>query len=219
MCGRYALYGPVSRLRERFDLDAIADFAPRYNIAPTQFAPVIGRERGGPRTLTLAKWGLIPSWVKDPATLNRPINAKAETVATKPMFRHAFRHRRVLVPARGFYEWQQRAGHKQPWFIGMADGDLFGFGGLLETWRGPEGELATFALITTPPNERCATIHDRMPLIVAPQDHADWLDPTFAGAAALLKPYPAEEMRAYRVGMAVNRAANEGPGLVEPLAE
>lgn len=217
MCGRYALYGPVSRLRERFGLDDIPDFAARYNIAPTQFAPIVEGGRSAPRKLTFAKWGLIPSWVTDPAAINQPINAKAETVAQKPMFRHAFRHRRVLVPARGFYEWQQCAGGKQPWFIGMADGDLFGFGGLAETWRGPQGDIVSFVLITTPANALCAAIHERMPLIVAPRDCASWLDPAFPGAAALLQPYPAEAMRAHRVGLAVNRAANEGPQLVEPL--
>lgn len=219
MCGRYALYGPVSRLRERFDVEDIPDFAPRYNIAPTQSVPVIAPAPGGARGLTFARWGLIPSWVRDPAKLHHPINAKAETLAEKPMFRNAFRHGRVLVPARGFYEWQQRAGGKQPWFIGMADGDLFAFGGLAETWRGPQGELTTFTLITTPANALCAAIHDRMPLIVPARDYASWLDPANADAAGLLQPYAAQEMRAWPVGPTVNRAANEGPALIEPLPE
>lgn len=180
MCGRYALYGPISRASRQFDVDIGCDdfeilprdalnpfgWTDRYNIAPTQAAPVI-YGTGEPRGILAARWGLLPGWIKEPGRLSQPINAKIETAAEKPMFRHAFRRSRVLVPACGFYEWQPVTGGKQPYFIRPPGGImLFGLGGLLERWNGPDGEVLTFAILTTAVKELVRPIHDRMPVTI-----------------------------------------------------
>lgn len=232
MCGRYALYGPISRAVAQFDL-AYDDFeriprdapdpfawADRYNIAPTQFAPVIHGvdER---RELLVARWGLLPSWVKEPGERAHPINARIETAAEKPMFRHAFRRARILVPASGFYEWKPGPDFKRPYFIRPAGGEaMFGFGGLLERWSGPDGDVLSFAILTTAANELMRPIHDRMPVIIQSQDYAAWLDPALSDAdrvRALAGGYPAERMEAHAVGRAVGNPRAQGPGLVEPV--
>ena len=178
MCGRFALYAPISRHRDHFNVpDDGFDFSPRYNLAPSQVAPIIRADAAGNRTFLLALWGLIPSWAKVTEDLPKPINAKAETAAIKPMFRHAFRQSRVLVPADAFYEWKPLAGQKQPYLIHMKDYEPFGMGGLLEFWQGPAGEVATFTILTTAPNALMAEIHNRMPVIIRPENYAEWLDP------------------------------------------
>jgi putative SOS response-associated peptidase YedK len=169
----------------------------------------------------MARWGLLPSWVKDPAERHHPINAKAETAAILPMFRQAYRKSRVLVPADGFYEWKALAGGKQPYLIRMRDGSPFGMAGLLEHWQGPEGEVVTFAILTTEPNPLMAEIHNRMPVIVRPEDYGLWLDPALGDADSLrplAAPFPAQFMEAYPVSRKVGNPANEGPGLIEPEA-
>lgn len=222
MCGRYALYGPHSRLQAHFATTNDLDPAPHFNIAPSQTVPVVRLSPEGQRDFLLARWGLIPSWVKDPAELNQPINAKAETAALKPMFRHAFRKSRVLVPADCFYEWKLVAGKKQPYLVRMRDESPFGMAGLLEHWAGPEGEILTFAILTTEPNPLMAGIHTRMPAIVQTQDYEQWLDPKLSDVErlqAMLGPYPERLMQAYPVSSKVNRPANDGPDLIEPLRE
>lgn len=219
MCGRYALYGPQSRYKDTFSTENDPDFAARYNIAPSQVVPVVRADDGGSRVFTLAKWGLIPSWAKDADNLPKPINAKAETAAIKPMFRHAFRKSRVLVPATAFYEWKLIGGKKQPFLIQMKDGEPFGMGGLLEHWTSPTGEVATFTILTTAPNALMAEIHDRMPVIVSQANYADWLDPAVSDVTQLQSiagPYPEQLMSAYPVSTAVNSPANEGATLVAP---
>jgi putative SOS response-associated peptidase YedK len=178
MWGRFAPYQPLPKLRDQFKVpdDGFA-FAPRYNLAPSQMAPIVRADQDGRRTLLLALWGLIPSWAKVTENLPKPINAKAETAAIKPMFRHAFRQSRVLVPADAFYEWKPVAGQKQPYLIHMKDNEPFGMGGLLEFWQGPAGEVATFTLLTTTANALMAGIHNRMPVIIRPENYAEWLDP------------------------------------------
>lgn len=221
MCGRYALYGPVSRYREHFGVEDDFDFRPRYNIAPSQALPVIRRDVEGRRAFVPARWGLIPSWVKEPAELSQPINAKSETAAVKPMFRHAFRRNRILVPAAAFYEWKAEAGRKQPYLIRMRDGAPFGMAGLLEHWTGSEGEIQTFAILTTAPNALMAGIHNRMPAIVAPEQYSDWLDPGVTDVEKLLGmlgPYPERRMEAYPVSRRVNSPANDDPGLIDRIA-
>lgn len=155
--------------------------APRFNVAPSQVLPVVRQDGDGHRAFLMARWGFIPSWAKDTEGMPKPINAKAETAAIKPMFRHAFRKSRVLVPADAFYEWKVVAGKKQPYLIRMRDQSPFGMAGLLEHWHGPEGEgegeAVTFTILTTEPNPLMATIHDRMPAIIRPKDYASWLDP------------------------------------------
>ena len=220
MCGRYALYGPHSRLREQFGVEP-ADLEERYNIAPSQDASIVRCGAEGERELISARWGLLPSWVKEPGKLAQPINAKIETAGEKPMFRHAFKRSRVLVPASGFYEWVPVAGYKQPHFIRPVGGEaLFGFGGLLEHWEGPEGQVLTFAILTTAANDLMRPIHDRMPVIVRPEDYADWLDPGVTDANLLRQlagEYPPAAMETYPVGRAVGNPRAQGPGLVERL--
>lgn len=222
MCGRYALYGPHSRYREQFGTADDFDLAPRFNIAPSQVVPVVRQGADGLRHFVMARWGLIPSWVKDPSQVNQPINAKAETAAIKPMFRHPFRAGRVLVPANAFYEWKVIAGKKQPYLIRMQDESPFGFAGLLERWHNADGEVVTFAILTTEPNSLMAEIHNRMPAIVRPGDYGAWLDMGLTDVETLqgmIGPYPERFMEAYPVSRKVSSSASEGPDLVVPLAE
>lgn len=221
MCGRYALSGPSSRYQFHFGIQAGFDFAPHFNAAPSQFLPVVRRLADGSRACSLAQWGLIPSWVRDPADIGHPINAKAETVAIKPMFRHAFRKSRVLVPADAFYEWKPVAGGKQPYAIRLRDGSPMGLAGLLEHWNAPSGEaLLTFTVLTTTANSLMRPIHDRMPAIIRPEDYALWLDPDFGDVGRLqsmLGPYPERLMEAHPVSKRVNSPANDDPDLLEAL--
>jgi putative SOS response-associated peptidase YedK len=220
MCGRYSLTTPVEGMRRLFDFPELPNLAPRYNIAPTQEAPVIRRDEQGARHMALLRWGLIPSWAKDRAIGNRLINARSETVASKPAFRGAFRSRRCLVPADGFYEWQSEGGKKLPWRIGLAGGASFAFAGLWERWQDKteNAGVESFTIITTDANETVRPIHGRMPVILAPGDHEQWLaasDP--ARLAGLLRPYAGRDLRAYRVGTAVNSPRNDGPACIAPL--
>jgi putative SOS response-associated peptidase YedK len=219
MCGRYALYGPQSRLGEQFGVES-ADLEQRYNIAPSQDAPIVRSGADGERELISARWGLLPSWVKEPGKLAQPINAKVETAGEKPMFRLPFKRSRVLVPASGFYEWVPVAGCNQPYFIRPVGGEaLFGFGGLLEHWDGPEGQVLTFAILTAAANDLVRPIHDRMPVIIRPEDYAAWLDPGVTDVhlvRELAGEYPPDEMKAYPVGRGVGNPRSQGPNLVEP---
>jgi putative SOS response-associated peptidase YedK len=225
MCGRYALYGPRSRLREQFDLDEGFDFGPRYNIAPTTKVLIVHPGPGGRRVGSLYRWGLIPGWAKDAAIGAKLNNARAETVADKPAFRAAFRRWRCIVPASGFYEWKavQEDGRtvKQPYFVRPRDeNDLFGFAGLTERWVSPEGEeIHSCCIITTDANSLMMPIHDRMPVILSPDEYGAWLEPTNTNAEALrafLRPADAAGMVAYPVSRAVNSARIDSPTLVEP---
>lgn len=220
MCGRYALYSPQSRLRGQFGV-APADLEERFNIAPSQDAPIVRCGADGARELIAAHWGLLPAWVKVPGKLAQPINAKIETAGEKSMFRHAFKRSRVLVPASGFYEWVPVAGYKQPYFIRPVGGEaLFGLGGLLEHWEGPEGPVLSFAILTTAANELMRPIHDRMPVIIRPKDYAAWLDPEITDAnlvRELANEYPSADMEAYPVGRAVGNPRAQGPELVRPV--
>jgi putative SOS response-associated peptidase YedK len=218
MCGRYALYGPVKRKRvEDRWFDDLAGFGSRYNIAPTEAAPVMRLVDGKP-VVALLRWGLIPYWAKDPAMGGRLINARADTLAEKPAFRDACRARRCLVPARGFYEWKKVPGGKQPWYVTSADGTMLAFAGLWERWRPAGGEpLLSFTIVTTDATEPIKEIHGRMPAIIEPAEFDAWLhgeDPP-----ALMRPCPPENLIAYRVSTAVNRAGADDPALIEPLPE
>lgn len=216
------MYGPVSRYREHFGVEDDFEFHPRYNIAPSQTLPVVSAAPDGRRSFVAARWGLLPSWVKDPAEFAQPINAKAETAAVKPMFRHAFRKSRVLVPADAFYEWQAAPDGKQPYLVRMRDESPFGMAGLLEHWAGPEGGVRTFAILTTTPNPLMAGIHHRMPAIISPEQYAVWLDPALTDVErllGLLGPYPERLMEAYPVSRKLNSPANDGPDLTIPSPE
>ncbi len=218
MCGRYTLKMPIALVTEELDLDRPEfEVAARYNIAPTQRLPVLTQEQ--PRHLQLMRWGLIPSWAKDPSIGSKMINARAETLAEKPAFRMALQERRCLIPADGFYEWQQTGFGKLPQHIHLISGNLLTFAGLWESWRDGEGrELRSFTIITTTPNALMATIHDRMPVIIPPSKRAVWLDPATGPAEvqALLMPLPDGLLTTQTVGDLVNSPRNDGPELLWP---
>ena len=204
---------------------AMGEHAPRYNIAPSQGILVVRAAPDGvdgAREAAVLRWGLVPSWAKDPDIGNRMINARAETVAEKPSFRAAFRRRRCLVPATGFYEWQAANGPKTPYNIGMADGGLFAMAGLWEHWTAPDGAaVETCAILTTEANELLRPIHARMPVIVAPGDFDLWLDPALAMPELLeplLRPFDPAAMAAHPVSRHVNNVRNDDPACLESVA-
>jgi putative SOS response-associated peptidase YedK len=219
MCGRYS-FTPDTTFAERFGIeDQQLTLLPHYNVAPAQAMPVI--VRNSPNRVVEMKWGLIPSWSKEPQTKFSTINARAETLTASPTYRGPFRSRRCLVPASAFYEWQQTSQGKQPYCIRLKGTELFAFAGLYDVWRDAEGtELYSYTIITTAPNELVAPIHNRMPVILHPDDEGTWLNKETnpARLQALLAPYPAEEMEAYRVSRAVNNPANESAELMQPVA-
>ena len=226
MCGRYALYGPASRIREQFDLDDGFDFEPRYNIAPTTTVWIIWPGADGGRVSRLCRWGLIPPWAEDVSIGTKLINARAETVAEKPAFRTAFRRGRCLLPANGFYEWKsvQEGGRtlKQPYYVRPQDErNLFAFAGLSERWVSPAGEeIDSCCIITTAANALMTPIHDRMPVIVGTTDYAAWLDPSNSdadGLRALLRPAESGDMIAYPVSRAVDSSRGDSPTFVDPV--
>jgi len=216
MCGRYKLSRRKQIIEERFDVPPgeAEEWAPRYNIAPTQSVPVIRQHPKEPRrVMNLMRWGLVPAWAKDLSDSARRINARSETAATLPAFREAFQHRRCLVPADGFYEWQRAKGSKQPYCFEVNGGELFAFAGLWERWKEPSGAwLKSFSILTTTPNAVTSGVHDRMPVILDRADYDLWLDPGMTKAGELvgmLRPLPAELMRSYPVSSRVNHVAND----------
>ena len=221
MCGRFALLATGSEIAETFALTETPQLAPRYNIAPTQpVAAIRLHPHSGQREWTHFHWGLIPSWAKEPNMGARMINARSETVAEKPAFRAAFKRRRCLVPASGFYEWQKTGSSKQPMYIHPADAPLFAFAGLWETWQIPGGgELDSCTILTTTPNSLMRAIHDRMPVILEPEDFAMWLDPGERpeNGLHLLRPFSPEKMSTYPVSTFVNNPRNEGPNCIAPV--
>ncbi len=222
MCGRFSLGASATTLVAQFALFEAPSWTPRYNIAPTQEVLVVVRDpTNAQRQARLYRWGLIPSWAKDPAIGNQLINAKAETAATKPAFRSAFRKRRCLILADGFFEWKKENRHKQPYYIRLEDGRPFAFAGLWEHWEGPEGKaIDSCTILTATPNDLLRPLHHRMAVIMGPEDYDLWLDPAIQEAERLqplLRSYPAEAMTAYPVSTRVNNPANDSPDLVESL--
>ena len=195
---------------------------PNYNVAPSQEVAAIVEGGGGERRLELLRWGLIPAWADDPGIGSRMINARSETAAEKPSFRKAFKERRCLIPADGFYEWQKTNGGKQPYHLKMRDGRLFAFAGLWESWKGDEeGEIRSCTILTTDANDLVGEVHHRMPVILPPETYDLWLDPAVREAEQLLSvllPYPTEDMEAYPVSRRVNNPSNDEPGCVESVA-
>lgn len=226
MCGRFTLRAPASVIAEQFSLFDLPSLSPRYNIAPTQTVAVVrqvGEPGGAGRELVNLRWGLIPHWAKDPAIGNKMINARSESVAEKPAYRTALRRRRCLVVADGFYEWRPAGRRKQPYFMHMKGDRPFGFAGLWETWEGPENSyIESCTIITTDANALMAPIHDRMPVIVEPEDYDLWLDisvqdpPRFL---PLLRPYQGDLLVAEPVGTRVNSPANDDAACIAPLTE
>lgn len=214
MCGRYALTSSPAVIAERFHLLWVPEIPPHYNIAPSQMVPVV-RETDAGRQLAFLKWGLIPHWARDTHIGARLINARAETLATKPAFRDAYRHRHCLVPADAFYEWKPVAGRKQPYCIRLRDRSPFGMAGLWERWKASDGQLVeTCTIVTVDANSLVASLHDRMPLILAPADYDAWLA---ADAAAMPHAVPAEAMVAYPVSPLVSNARNDVPACLDPI--
>lgn len=219
MCGRFALKSPPAKLVERFGLDECVDFAPRYNIPPGTDIPVIRQSPEGKRVLHLLRWGLVPHWAKDPSIGNKLSNARGESVAEKPSFRDAFRRRRCLIPADGFYEWKTEDKVKQPYFISLKSGEPLAMGGLWESWRRPDGEiLRTACIITTGPNDIMEPIHDRMPVILRTEVWQAWLEAPVEDIQSLVFPYDADAMQAWQVDRRVSRTVDDDAGLIELIA-
>lgn len=219
MCGRFTLATNTQKLAEAFaEFEVPADLPPRYNVAPSQ--PVAVVANNGQHKVEFFQWGLIPSWAKDPKIGNQMINARAETLAEKASFKNAYKRRRCLVLADGFYEWKKEGDNtKTPVYIRLASGEPFAFGGLWEMWQTAEDFILSCTIITTSPNELMAQIHNRMPLILPRDTYEQWLDPaerTPDQLNGLLKPYPAELMTAYPVSKLVNSPKNDSPVLIEP---
>ncbi len=221
MCGRFTLSQPVEAIASVFQLNEVPKLEPRYNIAPTQLVPTLHKTEQNERQFQMLRWGLIPSWAKDPAIGAKLINARAETVAEKPSFRSAFRHRRCLVIADGFYEWRRQEGKKQPFYFRLQNEQPFAFAGLWEHWQDPNGEVIdSCTIITTEANEILQPIHDRMPVILNPNDYDLWLDPTVEKPEQLqqlLQPYSSRAMTSYPVSTKVNKPTNDTPELINSL--
>jgi putative SOS response-associated peptidase YedK len=228
MCGRYVIISTPEAIRALFRYGEQPNFPPRYNVAPTQPVPIV-RLVDGKRSFTLMRWGLLPSWVKDPKTFPLLINARGESVLDKPAFRNAMRRRRCLIPTDGFYEWQASGTTgppKRPYFVRAkrdADGGVppLAFAGLYETWTGPNGEeVDTAAIITTTANRTLSAVHERMPVFVAPEAFDLWLDCANVEAdvaAALIAPADEALLEVYEVSTAVNRVVNDSAALIAPV--
>ena len=223
MCGRFTLTATPDAVARAFELDEAPRLEPRFNIAPGQGIATIHASEADERAVVLRRWGLIPRWARDPRIGSRLINARSETVAEKPSFRDAFRRRRCLVPADGFFEWAAASsGPRQPWYIGITGHACFAIAGLYESWEDPQGErIDTCVLLTTDANERLRPIHARMPVILAPEDYALWLDPGVtepAQLAPLLTSHPDEGIELRPVSQRVNRPEHDDPACIELLA-
>jgi putative SOS response-associated peptidase YedK len=233
MCGRYVSVSSPTILAERFGAETVRveETEQNFNVTPRADVPVVAVSKTtSERTLDLVRWGLIPSWAKDMSIGDKLINARSDTVASKPAYKRAFAKRRCIIPADGFYEWQKREGEKkkQPWFIRRRDGEPLAFAGLWEIWHDPEvgddaPRIKTCTIITTDANDLMKPIHHRMPVVLDESDWERWLDPEFGDIETLqkmLKPAPSEEFEAWEISTRVNAAANNGPELLEraPIA-
>jgi putative SOS response-associated peptidase YedK len=225
MCGRYTLAAPSDLVEDLFSIDGPNELSARFNIAPTQEAPVVlvEPEHSPSRRLEQFRWGLVPFWAKDRSLGDRMINARSETVAEKPAYRASFKKRRCLVVADGFYEWQATGGPKQPYFFRLKSGQPFAMAGLWDRWdkASDENPLQTYTILTTGPNEVVAPVHHRMPVILQPSEYESWLDPQNQDGTELkelLVSSPAEQMEALPVSTYVNNPANEGPRCIEPIS-
>jgi putative SOS response-associated peptidase YedK len=220
MCGRFVLTSDANTIQQHFNLDAPPEgVIPRYNIAPTQPVAVITNEN--PMAMDYFTWGLIPSWSKDPSIGSRMINARGETIHEKPSFRSAFKRRRCLIPANGFYEWTQRSKSKVPMFVHLTNQTLFAMAGLWEVWHGPNGEIIkSCTIITSEPNEVVKPLHNRMAVILHEDDYDLWLSPDELPPDALkplIRPFEANKMEAYEVSTLVNKPSNDTPECIVPV--
>jgi putative SOS response-associated peptidase YedK len=225
LCGRFLLVSSSKELAEQFELDETPEMRPRYNVAPSQEIAAI-RLHPGPqankRELIFLKWGLIPSWSKDPGISQRLINARSETVESKPAFRSSFKKRRILIPANGFYEWKgTQSGARQPYLISFEKFGLLAFAGIYDEWKSPSGDVTrSCAIITTQSNDLIKSVHDRMPVVVPIKDYGLWLESTDTASEDfrnLLRPLSDDSFRITQVGMKVNRPDYDKPDCIEPL--
>jgi putative SOS response-associated peptidase YedK len=237
MCARYTLRLGAEAVKQLFEIEETPELPERFNIAPTQEVPAVLTDKAGKRRLKMLRWGLVPHWAKDISMGQRLINAKSETVEEKPAFKQAFAKRRCLIPTDGFYEWKEipeiqsdlfgnptpvkGKARKQPYHITLAEGGLFAFAGLWEFWKGDDGEdLLSCSILTCEPNELVAELHDRMPVIVAPEDFDLWLDRSVSDVGPLrpiLQPFAAERMKITPVNPVVGNPTNEGSECIEPM--
>lgn len=221
MCGRFDLHLPKELLEEIFGISITLDLRPRYNISPTQEIAVIRTNPDRIRQLDLLRWGLIPPWAKDPVIGSRMINARSETVHEKPTFRSAFKHRRCVIPANGFYEWKEAEGRKKPLYVKMKDNNPMIFAGLWDNWKPEEGEeIESCSILTTSSNDLITPLHDRMPVILDIKDVDLWLDPHITvpePLKSLFKPYPSVKMEIYPVSDMVNSPKYDGPQCIERI--
>jgi putative SOS response-associated peptidase YedK len=226
VCGRARFSSDVSEIKLAFRIPPdrpMPNFPPSWNVAPADSLPIVRYDRNvKQRSLDMLRWGLIPYWAKDSNIGFANINAKAEGIETRPAFREAFQRRRCLVPVDNFYEWKKTATGKQPYAIALADRRLMALAGLWENWRSPAGEwVRSFAIVTTTPNELCAALHNRMPVVLKPEAWPVWLGEESADASALkalLAPFPSEEMTCWPVSTRVGNVKNNDPSLIEPIA-
>ncbi len=216
MCGRFALKAPPAELITRFGLDECAAFKPRYNIPPGTDIAAIRQSPEGKRVLHLLRWGLVPHWARDISIGTRLNNARGETVAEKPSFRDAFKRRRCLIPASGFYEWKTEDRIKQPYYISLKSGEPMALAGLWESWKAPDGNiLRTVCIVTTGANALMESIHERMPVIIGAEHWQDWLAEPVEKVGKLVAPYPAAGMQAWPVSRRVSKTVDDDAGLIE----
>jgi len=220
MCGRYSITTVPEAMRALIRYLERPNFPPRYNVAPTQPIPIV-RMSEGRRQFALVRWGLLPAWVKDPKNFTLLINARGESVNDKPAFRNAMKYRRCLVPADGFYEWKRDGKHKRPYFVRRKDRAPFAFAGLWENWMGPNGEeVESAAIVTTDASPSIAHIHDRMPVMLGPEQFEMWLDCANVDAhtaASLFRPAPDGQIEALEISDRVNRVANDSADIQAPI--
>ena len=220
MCGRFTLSQPTDAIASAFNIAQIPPLEPRYNIAPTQLIPSILSASGGEKQLQMLRWGLIPSWAKDDKISAKLINARAETVSEKPSFKAAFKRRRCLIVADGFYEWQRQEKQKQPYYFRLQNAQLFAFAGLWEQWKSPDEDIInSCTILTTEANDLLRPIHDRMPVILESKDYGLWLDSEAQQPQLqqLLRPYQADLMTSYTVSTKVNNSKNNTPECINSL--
>lgn len=217
MCGRFALSSLPADIITHFQLNECVDFGPRYNIPPGTDIPVIRQSPEGKRVLHLLRWGLVPHWAKDPGIGAKLNNARGESVVEKPSFRDAFKRRRCLVPANGFYEWKAEGKLKQPYYISPKDGQPMAMGGLWESWKAPDGSiLRTVCIVTVGPNAVMAPIHDRMPVIVPPEHWQDWLSSSVDEIQSLVSPCGDDLLQAWPVSRLMSKTTDDDVGLTAP---
>ncbi|MFK5979780.1 MAG: SOS response-associated peptidase [Rhizobiaceae bacterium] len=228
MCGRYALVESTEAVEALFNLNNLEQFPPRYNIAPTQPILMIGTDGASQIAPILVRWGLVPAWVKEPGEFSLLLNARSESAAEKPSFRNAMRHRRMLIPASGYYEWYRKGEEKQAYWVRPRNGDIMVFGGLMESWASPDGsEIDSGCILTTSANKSLSAIHHRMPVIIKPEDFNRWLDCKTQeprDVKELMLPFGEDYLEAIPVGKAVNKVSNSGPEIqtrveIEPIGK